>query len=145
MSLTHRTQAGTATYDPRGITLRPRFGRHSLFLPWTNVDFLSPTPGLRHSDAGWQDFTGRPAADLRRLELAVALHDRHQLHVSGWWAKLWLRRFTPGVLLRADDRPHPRAGFLCIDVRLSTLSAPRAAFFDLLAAHARFDIIAFDY
>ena len=141
MSITHRTQAGTATYTDEGIALRPRFGKRQLLLAWSNIDFISPTPGLRRTDTGWTDFRGNPVAQLSRLVIEPALRNRHLARGDSWWHRLWLRRFKPGVLLDADDQPAPQKGFLRIEVRLDTLSVPRAAFFDFLTTHRRFDLI----
>ena len=139
--ITHRTQAGTAAYDDRGLTLRARFGRQALYLPWTAIDFLSPTPALRATASGWTDFRGRPVGALERLHIEPALFDRSVLAGGGWARRLWLRRLEPGVLLDADERPTPRGGFLRSGVRLTTLSVPRPVFFDFLAARSRFDLI----
>ena len=140
--ITHRTQAGIARYDARGITLRPRFGSARLHIGWNNIDFLSPTPGLRLTDTGWTDFRGNPVEQLSRLLIEPALFDRHVFRGAGWWERRWLRRFEPGVLRGADDRPLPKAGFFRIEVRLATLSVPRAVFFDYLTTQSRFDLIA---
>lgn len=141
MQIIHRTQAGTATYDTRGITLRPRFGKTELRIPWSEIDFFSPTPALRHTDAGWTDFRGRPVDTLDRLLLEPAVRNRQQLQLQGWYARLWWRRFELHPLLGADDEPLPRAGYFRLEVRLSTLSVPRAVFFDFLTTHSRFDLI----
>lgn len=119
-SVVLRIKGGSAELGDVGISLKPRFARRSVLIPWENVMFVSPVPSVRYNDQGWSTYRGEhlaPETLQRSVEfysLEVALNDRHApLAGTGALTRMWLRA---GVWLKPlyvdDDAPHPLNGCL---------------------------------
>ncbi|WP_340676500.1 hypothetical protein [Paraperlucidibaca sp.] len=117
-STTLRIEGGVVDLGESGISLVPWFTRRAVHIPWNNVMFVSPVPGIRYHGGDWRTFRDEPLSrhTIGRLvefySFEVALSDRHTLLVGkSFFVKMWL---LTGMWLKplftADDTPHPSNG-----------------------------------
>ena len=119
-----RIEGGSAEFGESGISLVPWFTRRAVHIPWANVTFVSPVPGVRYNGGDWRTFRGEPLSketigrSIEFYAFEVALNERQALLVGkNFFVKMWLRTsiwFKP--LFTADDKPHPNNG--CIQLCL---------------------------
>lgn len=122
----------------------------SLRFAWSDFAFVSLTPALEKTGAGWglkanRFDVGDAAASLERdglLVLEFVVKDRRPvLAPLGWWRRMnWARRLRP--MLDEEDQPRVDQSLLSVDLRWrSGLDVSRDVLLDFLAAHCHFDLV----
>lgn len=117
-----RIEGGSAEFGEAGISLVPWFTRRPVHIPWGNVTFVSPVPGIRYHGGDWRTFRGEPLShktigdSIAFYAFEVALNERQALLAgSSFLIKMWLLTSVwLKPLFNADDKPHPNNG--CIQL-----------------------------
>ncbi len=138
-------------FDDEGLVVRPW-----LFSPleigWREVEFVCPVPTLQRGPDGWQQ---KPLRYLSkgfrstlessgRLVLYVVVRDRRPIlaRTAGPASRAWAtHRLRP--MLDASDQRKKDQSLLRLDLFVQQLGGSLNPLFDLLAAHCRFDLVAF--
>lgn len=149
MRITYRRGGEGVVFDDAGLEVS-QWLAGSLRFAWSDFEFVSLTPALERTDAGWAPKSkrfdvGGAAASLERdglLVMEFVVKDRRPfLAELGWWRRINLgARLRP--MLDANDKPQVDQSLLSLDLRWSSgLDVSRDVLLDFLAARCRLDLV----
>jgi len=131
-------------FSPEGITIAP-IARRPIVVAWSEIDFVSAIPAAKLVDGAWrfEDFGLERGWDILRDHgmfcLDIVVHDRHSMRQRFRWYPVGL-----AALAMANDQPHPRQGAFPLRLRVACLEVPPTNLLELIARHARFDLLCHD-
>jgi len=145
-------EGGKAGFDSEGVRFEPWFSKRFIFVPWSDILFVSPIPGIKRTESGWVTYDGiaitaeNMPEKVRFYELSIILRNRHVvLARASFLVKVWVRmNIMLKALFEADDELHPSHGVL--KLRLSPRKI-RKSFpaitqtLDIIQAHSKFDLL----
>lgn len=149
MSISHTRGRLRVSFDSEKLSIRPWPG-DAISIPWSEVEFVCPTPTMVRTEDGWQQRTYGLAIESTfkttlethgHLWLEIVLRDRRPLlaRTTGW-AGFWLRRHV-SPLLDASERPQPDQSVISLDLYRRSLRGSLDELMDLLSASSRFDLV----
>jgi hypothetical protein len=139
--ITYRRLGLRLVFSSEGIAMHPLF-RQPIRVAWSEIDFVSAIPAAEQVDGAWRfrDFGLAPGWDILRdhgrFVLDIVVHDRHPLKQRLRWHTA---RLAP--LATANDTPHARQGTFALSLRVRGLDAKPTDLLELVARHARFDLL----
>lgn len=146
----HKFGGGWINYDIDGITFCPFLTKHNETIPWSNIMFLSPIPGVKLINEKWQTYDGIDLMDSDSLEkldffyLQVAIKNKHLIKpkMSLLQSILFYMNFPEvKALYNANDKPDDYEAFLQYRVIKRTLSQPLKELLELISNKSSFDLI----
>ena len=152
-TISHTYEYGYVVYTEEGITISPRYSKYNQLIPWSNIDFISPIPGVGFEDERWRTYDGKDLMALDALEqqgyfiIQVGFKNRHLPHMrmSLWQSILFHMHFPDMRLLyEADDTPSPTKGYIQYTIKKGTLNCPLADLLALFKQYSRYSIICSD-
>lgn len=141
--ITHRRWGTSISFSERGIAVRPLLlPRYDV--PWSNVEFVSPTPSYERLDGTWRP-KARPSWLPPKLDATTWLVKRGMLSLAIVVRdRSALRPLTPvKPMYDADDKPKAKEGLVELDLRTFALDRPVADLFDLITTHTRLALVVF--
>ncbi len=140
----HKYEAGKVVYTETGITFYPVLSRHSLMIPWSNVDFVSPTPAVKLHNKEWSTFDGRSLKGLDYFNISIVLKNRRLVSLNtNLIEKLWFYVNFPVIKVTygADDKQKVYEGFMKYKMKLPTLNRPLEELLNFFAIYSRYDLL----
>jgi len=149
MSIGHSRGPLKVSFDSDQLSIRLWPGG-AISIPWSEVEFVCPTPTLVRSKDGWTreshglaiESTFKSTLETHGLlVLEVVLRDRRPVLArttgrAGFWVRQHIR-----PLLDASDRPQPDQSLISFGLYRRSLSGSLDELLDLLLATSRFDLV----
>lgn len=131
--LSHKYDFGKVYYTDEGIQFAPMFSKNTLTISWSNIEFVSPTPGVGKNNGQWETYNsinleGDGALErLNFLYIELLLKNRFlPKEKLSLWQSILLYMGIPDIkpTTGVNNKKEPYEGFLQYQIKKRSLSQP---------------------
>jgi hypothetical protein len=150
MEIKHKISNGWVYYSEDGITIKPNLYWNTFVISWTEIDFISPIPGIRFENKEWFTFEKINLMSddaLKRLDFCVfdiVVKDYHKLkYGNNFIEKILGYCFFPIAesLINADDKPDRKKACFSYRLKKTSLNVPLRILLNLIQNKNKYGLL----
>ena len=150
MEIKHKISNGWVYYSEYGITIKPLFYWNTFFIPWAEIDFVSPIPAVHFENGEWLTFeknnlmADNALKSIKFFVLDIVVKDYRQLkYGDNFIEKLLGYCFFPIAksLINADDKPDLKNASFTYKINKKSLNVPLRYLLDLIQKKNKYGLL----